>query len=424
MKQKAKAILKHPLIYGSTIVVFGSLLTNFFNFLFNLFMTRNLTNADYGVLASIISVISFPALIGAATIPLVINFAGNYFATGQLDNARGFYYKIFKFFLTIGVIIFITFFVLIPTLSEFLHIEETSLLVLTSFIVFLGTISVINIAFIQAKLAFISQAIVGMVGAVTKLILGILAVLLGFQVNGVIGAMLLSAVLAYAISFIPIRFIFAKKVKVPAVETKKLLQYGIPSMLTWVGLTSLISIDIILVKHYFDPTSAGIYAAMSLIGKVIFYLTSPIGSVMFPLIVQKHSKHENFTNTFKLSLLLVFTPSVIMTFLYFIFPDPTILFFTKKTENLVVSPILGWFGIFMSSYTLLYVIATFYLSIGKTKVFIPVLIGAIVQIALINIYHQTFEQIIIISVGVTAFLVFYLIGYYYFRIRGHKLIFT
>ncbi len=62
MRQVAKKALKHPLVYGSAIVVFGSLFSNFFNFLFNLYMSRTLTVAEYGILASIITMITFPAL--------------------------------------------------------------------------------------------------------------------------------------------------------------------------------------------------------------------------------------------------------------------------------------------------------------------------------------------------------------------------
>ena len=60
MKKKALEIIKHPLVYGSSIVVIGGLVANFFHFLFNLFMSRNLSVADYGTLASIVSLIGFP----------------------------------------------------------------------------------------------------------------------------------------------------------------------------------------------------------------------------------------------------------------------------------------------------------------------------------------------------------------------------
>ncbi len=419
MREKAVKLIKHPLIYGSAIVVIGNVSANFFNFLFNVYMTRNLSNADYGVLASIISVISFPALIASASVPLVIQFAGSYFAKKEYDKARGFYYKIMKFFFILGCVFFIGFLIFIPQIGAFLHIKDVSLLILTSFIIFLGIISVINMAFIQAKLAFTAQVMVNMVGAIAKLVVGVSAVLLGFSVNGAVGAIFLSALFAYVASFWPLKFVFTKKLHVPSIDTKELFRYGIPSTLTWIGLTSLISIDIILVKHFFNPTDAGIYAGLALIGKVIYYISSPISSVMFPIIVQKYSNKESFSNTFKLSILLVLTPSVLLTLFYYFFPEPTIMFFTKKVENLAFGPLLVLFGVFMSLYTLLFIIVNFYLSIKQVKVFIPVLLGALAQIILIYMYHDTFIQIVGTSIVVTSILVAGLSLYYLFVIRKH-----
>ena len=54
---------------------------------------------------------------------------------------------------------------------------------------------------------------------------------------------------------------------------------------------------LILVKHFFSPHDAGIYAGLSLIGRVIFFFSAPIASVMFPVIVQKYARKENYENT-------------------------------------------------------------------------------------------------------------------------------
>src|SRR5437868_2719461 len=96
MIEKTKKLIKHPLIYGSSIVVIGNLIANFFNFLFNVFMSRNLSVAEYGVLASIISILAFPGLAAAAVQPMVVRFAGNYFASSKLEMVRGLYIKIVK----------------------------------------------------------------------------------------------------------------------------------------------------------------------------------------------------------------------------------------------------------------------------------------------------------------------------------------
>lgn len=413
MRQQAKKILKNPLIYGSSIVVLGSLFANFFNFLFNLYMTRNLSNADYGVLASIISLISLPALMTGAIIPMVVQFAGNYFAKGEMNLVRGFYYQIKKYFLLFGVLVFTLLILLTPFISNFLHITDITLLILTSFVVFLGILHIINIAFIQAKMSFISIVSINVLAAVSKLLFGVITVLIGFKVNGAVLAIFLSSIIAYFASFWPIRFIFHKTEHAPKVNTKDLFKYGLSSTLTVIGITSFITADIILVKHFFDPTNAGIYAGLALIGRVIFYLASPIGAVMFSVVVQKYSNKENFVSTFLQALFLVLAPSLLLTIIYYIFPDPTILFFTKKTENLIVSPLLGLMGLYMTSYVVLYIVANFYLSINKTKISFPILSGALLQILCITLFHDNFYQIIIASLVITGTLNIFLLSYFF-----------
>jgi O-antigen/teichoic acid export membrane protein len=277
---------------------------------------------------------------------------------------------------------------------------------------FFAIIGFVNMAFLQAKLAFIFQVLVGLVGAVTKLVLGMVFVLLGYSVVGAVWSILIAGLISYVFSFIPLRFIFDKKISTPSIATRELFSYGLPSALTLFGLTSFISTDIMLVKHFFNPHDAGLYAGLSLIGRVIFFVSAPIGGVMFPLIVQKHSKNESFTNTFKLSLLLVFVPSIFMTIFYALFPKFSILFFLKREEYLAISSLIAPFALFIALFSLLSIIANFYLSIKKTKVYIPIILGAILQVLLIVFYHQTFLQIIIISLVITLALVILLLAYY------------
>lgn len=420
MKQKVKRLIKHPLIYGSGIVVIGNLFASFFNFLFNLFMSRSLSVTDYGVLASVLSLLAFPLLVSTSLGPVVVQFAGNYFATGNFPLLRGLYIKVKKLLFIVALILFVLFLFFISTVSNFFHIQDKLILVVADFIMFFAIINVINISFIQAKLAFTFQVFVNLFNNVSKFIIGVVLVYLGYSVTGAVYAILIGTVCAYLFSFIQLKFIFDKKIPAPSVETKELFSYGIPASLTLLGLTSFISTDIILVKHFFDPHQAGLYAGLSLIGRVIFYVSAPIGGVMFPIIVQKYSKNENFTRTFTLSLLLVFLPSLFITIFYTLFPNFSILFFLKKHEYLAVSNLIMPFAIFIVLFSLLSIIANFYLSIKKTEVYIPVLLGAIAQAVLIFFYHQSFQQIITISVTITLILVLILLLHYDRVIRKMK----
>jgi O-antigen/teichoic acid export membrane protein len=412
MKQKVLNLIKHPLIFGSGILVFGSLIANFLNFLFNLFMSRSLTPADYGVLATLTAFIGFPTLAANAIGPVVVRYGGEYFANQQLHLVRGLYSKISRIFIAFSLILCLFLFIFTPQISSFLQISNTFVLYLTDIIIFFSVVSIINVSFLQAKLSFGFQVIVSIINSAVKLGLAVGLVYLGYAINGTVTAMAVAFIISYIASFYPLRFVFNKNIKSVGFKTKELFTYGLPSALTLFGLTSFISADIILVKHFFSPALAGYYAGLSLIGKVIFYFSSPIGNVMFPVIVQKHARKENFNTTFWLSMGLVLLPSLLLTAFYFLFPQFTIIFFLKKTEYLAVSSLLGWFGVLISLYAVLTIVCNFYLSIKKTFIYIPVLLAAVAQIVLLILFHQTFVQIVIISIVIIFLLMLGLLLYY------------
>ena len=55
----------------------------------------------------------------------------------------------------------------------------------------------------------------------------------------------------------------------------------------------LASIDIFVVKHYFDPETAGFYGAVSAVSKIIFFLTASVTAVLLPSVKLKQSVKEN-----------------------------------------------------------------------------------------------------------------------------------
>lgn len=424
MKEKffffGKRFLKNELIAGAGFIFVASLLGSVFNFFFNLFMSRNLSVADYGVLASLTSIITLSMVIAGAVVPTIIRFAGSYFAKGESHMVRGLFFDIGRFSFTLGVFVFFIFLIFWQIIGGFFNIHDKYLIILAGFTVFLIFIGVINGALLQAKLAFRFIAFTNLLGTFLKLFVGILLVFLGFSVSGALWAILISLLIPYLLSFIPLRFILKKYIGSPKIQIRTLLVYGAPAAIASFSLMSLITTDIILVKHFFDPSKAGIYAGLSLIGRVIFFFSAPIGAVMFPLVVQKHTRRENYQSILRLSILLIVLPSIALTIFYFIFPEFTIRFFLKNEEYASAAPYLGFFGIFIGLFSLLSVFTNFYLSIKRTNIFIPLVTGAIIQATLIWIWHESFWQIIIISTITTFLLLVTLIAYYPFAIKAQK----
>lgn len=402
MKKKLAKIVKHPLISGSAIIVGGGLIGSFFNFLFNLFVSRNLTVEDYGTFASLISIVSIALVIAGTATPMIVNFAASYFAKNDTEKLKGLYFTCTKYYLIIGTVIFLLFLIFPQQIANFFNIRNNNLIILVGFSLFIIFFGVVNTSFLQAKLAFIYSTFVALIGSITKYIFGALFIFLKFGLFGAILAYVVSFIVGYIISIIPILYIVRYKISPPKVNAKELFFYGAPSAISMLGLTSFVTVDILLVKHFFPPSLAGLYAGLSLVAKVIFFLSAPIGSVMFPLISQKKAKSEKYHNDFLAALLMVLIPSLIINIFYFLFPDFAIKFFIKKNEYLQMKNLLGIFGIYITIYSLLTIFTNFYLSIKKTRIYIPISLGLLSQIILISLFHKNFLEIIIISMTITS----------------------
>lgn len=427
MREKTVAfairILKHELIINSLYMFIGAMIGNVFNFLFNLFMSRNLAVEDYGSLTSMSALIMLATIPAGAVIPAVVSFAGAHFAKGEDDLVSVFFFRIIKPFIFISIVFFVIFIIFSKEIGNFFNIDETFLIVLSGITIAIIYLGAINGGILQAKLSFKFIAFSNLLAVFIKLTVGVTLVLLGFNLLGAVWAFALSFIVSFVIGFIPLRFIFTKVSRsINHISLKSIISYGLPSSLATLGLTSLVSADLLLIKHFYAPSEAGIYAGLSLVGRVIFFLSAPIGSVMFPLIVRKHSKDERYSSIFFLAIALVLIPSICLSFFYFLYPEIIIKFFLKRDVYLSVSGLLGLFGVFTAIYSLLYLLTYYFLSIKRTKIFLPIIIGSFAQAFLIFVYHKSFAQVITISITIISILLVSLLMYYFYLRKIDKLV--
>lgn len=420
MIKRVKRAMSHPLISGSATIVFGTNVANFLNLMFNFFMLRLLSPADYGILVTLVSIITLFVLLSESFSPTIVNFTSRYFAKQEIGMIKSLFYKSTTFSIIIGILVFLFFITLSPTINRFLNIPDKYLLEMVGVCVFLSIIAVVNRSIIQAKLAFIFISVVAISASLLKLISGTLFALAGFKVYSGLFAFFLSFSISYLSSFLPLRFLFKKNIRKKEIDTKKILQFGFPSALSMLGLTLFVTSDILLVKHFFDPVSAGLYAGLEVVAKVIFFFSAPVATVMFPLVVRKYESGENYHKDFLISLLLVFLPSVILAATYFVIPEIIIKLIMKHDEYLYGKQLLGWFGLFIALYSSLFIITSFYLSIHKTRVYIPILTLAIIQIILIWFIHYTLFHVIIISLTIVGLLLVLLLLYYWIIISKER----
>jgi len=414
-----KNILSHELISGSFYIFVGAMFANVLAFLLNLFLARNLTYADYGIFASLLSIITLAMIAGSSMNTIIVRFSAGYYSKNETDKLKSFYKKSAKFVLTFSFFVLLFFILASPFLSNFLHLNNYFYLVLVGMCVFVFYMQTLNLAFLQGLMRFGSISIINSVSAIIKLAVGIFFVFLGMKAFSGLWSIFFMGLGAFFVGFIPLRRILSQKTENEvSLPTKEILTYALPAFVTVLFLTSFTSMDVIMVKHYFSPHLAGFYAGLSLIGKVIFYFTAPIPMVMFPLLIKRHNKGEKFHNLFYLSLILVLLPSIAITAFYFLFPRFVINLFLGGRDYLAIVPYLGFFAIYLSIFSLMNICVSFFLSFNKTKISFLVVTAAILQIILISLFHSNFYQVIGISLSLSLVLLVALL-LYYFKLFGN-----
>ncbi len=413
MRDKIKRIIKHPLFAGSFILTAGNFLGNVTNYLFHLITGRVLGPKDYAVLTSLISLTYFTGIFSTVILTTIMREIAKLWSRKKKAEAISFFKKSYWQVFILGMFINLVCYILSRPLATFLKIDNPNFIILAAFVSFVAFINIPNLAFTQALMNFKFLAGISVGGGILKIVFVFLLTLVGISIGKILGAIILSGAIILTISFIP--FVLKnregdKDGEIKEINIKGFWINSLPVFLAVLGMTSLYTSDIVLTKHYLSSFDAGLYSSASVLGKVIFFASSPILTVMMPLTIKKKEENTNYRKPLYLTLGFILLVCLFLALLYFTFPK-TILFMLYGKKYLAAARYLGIFSIFISFYSLANVLTSFYMALEDKLIGYFPLGAALVQILLIKLFHQDIYQIIISSTSATAILVISLLIY-------------
>lgn len=400
------------LIKGSFIVLMGSVLTNLASYLYHLSMGRLLGPNDYGILESLISILYFLG------IPVgILNLVVVKFVSQQNKNKEkiSFFLKyiirLSSFYGFLGLVIFLLMF---PFLKNLVRIDSFLLFAGLGISSYIGIFSSVFSGTLQGIMKFLDYTIVSLITNWSRFIFAVILVLFGLKVNGAVTALILSSLVTLLFSYRIIRkyisFDYKGSFDVKD-SSENIRNYSLAIFFSNLSLMSFFTVDIILARYFLSPVMAGQYASLSVLGKIIFFASSPIVSVMFPMISEKKAAGNDYLKLMWSCFLMVSIISLIICAIYFIFPQIMVkVLFGEKYLQAAAN--LGLFGVFISLYSLCSLLSYFYLSISQTKIIYLGVIFAAAQIIFINFYHSSIHQIVMVNIGTLSLFLAGLLIYY------------
>jgi O-antigen/teichoic acid export membrane protein len=159
-----------------------------------------------------------------------------------------------------------------------------------------------------------------LIGSVSKLVFSAGLVIIGLGTLGAIGGIVAAQFIAflYAARWAGrLGFLRPKNTNyasLPDIRTiLPELKYAGLVFIGLLSITLLMSVDMLIVKYFFDAETAGLYAGIATVGRIIFFLSAPIAQVLMPSIkIQQNSASNRKLLIKSLGLTILVTSPVLL----------------------------------------------------------------------------------------------------------------
>jgi O-antigen/teichoic acid export membrane protein len=289
--------LQSRIVSGSVVLLTGSGLTAALNLAYNIVVARFLGPKGFGHAAAVYTILT---LISAVTFSFQIISAKVVAQQGSPEEKSAVYRVIQRAAWGCGILIALILFVFQRPIADFLNLPDSIMVALlaigAAFYVPLGS----RRGYILGTYGFRQFATSLVVEGACRLGGSIVLILAGFRAEGVIAANSAAVAVAYLISMPKL----AGKIPNPLHSTYVIREMG-HALVFYAGQVLINNCDIVLVKHFFASGEAGVYAAVAMVGRVIFAFSSAVVNSMFPQVAGTSDNERKDLKVIATTLLLV-----------------------------------------------------------------------------------------------------------------------
>jgi len=281
-------------------------------------------------------------------------------------------------------------------LSRYLNLPGTLLITLlataTAFYIPLG----VRRGYIQGVQAFGPLAINFMLEGVVRLLGALLLINAGLGVTGAVLASVLAVFLSYFLAkpCPPISMSLQDRVPIPFEE-------GLQAIVFFSGQVIINNFDIVLVKHFFLSDEAGLYAAISLVGRLVNMCAWSVVNTMFPVSASARQNDREARPVLFMSLSMV--SLILFVLILGLWAVPSFLWrmifgaHFEVANHGGLAPLLILYAITTAIYSLSSVMITYEMSRKIANTSWAQLAFSASLVLGICVFHQTLRQVILVQ---------------------------
>lgn len=394
--------------HGSMMAAFV-FLAGLFSYLYQLFMGRMLSPAEYGTLFSLTSLFMIFTIFSQTIQISIAKFTSRFKVESRPGRIKWLWRTALMQTLLFGLALFVILVLLSPLISRFLNIENNwhCIIVFSSFLLAFAIPA--NCGVLQGQQRFFLLGVSTLLLSLLRLSLGALLVYLGF---GLYGGLLGVPLAIFVVFFVTLFFLRGlARGSNEKVEVGGLFSYAGLTLLAFGCFTLLTNMDVVLAKHYLDAENAGNYSSISVLGRIALIAPMGIAIAMFPKsseLFQTGKSHRPLLLKAMLFTVLIAGGVVVV---YWLFPDSIVNFLLKGEYPMATAYILKY-GAAMGLFAISFLLMNLLLSLNKTKVAYCLLGAVLFQLSLIFLFHSNIAQLVNIMLISAALCLVFMFPYY------------
>lgn len=378
------------ILTGGIVMLAGSVLVSIANFGYNIGVAHLLGPGDFSQAAAAVTLLMLASCINLAYQLVTAKLIAKTIAP---DERAAAYQALLRRAWLTGFLLAALVVGASRWIADYLHMPPSMLVILGLGMLFYIPLGVRrggmqgNCLFLRLSLNLAAEAFV-------KLIVAVVFVLGGTGVLGAVSAITLSVFVAI---LLPAGDGELRQLPAMNYHPNSFLE-GIQAIIFFIGQVIISNIDILMVKHYFAPRDAGIYAAVALVGRLLYFATWSVTSVMFPISAGSRAESDSRR---VLAVPLLFVAGLSTVFVIFLASFPGVVMRTLfgsdfHSGGTGVATLLAMNAIATGVYAICVVLITYEMSrrIANTG-WLQLVVSLLIVMGISNFHSSLLEVIVV-----------------------------
>ncbi len=394
--------VRRQLLDGKTIFLLIGTAVSGLNLVHNLVMGRLLSPAAYGQLTLLITIQLLFGLFPTAAQTVSARYSARYVVGGQRDHLLALYRYGQRWLFGTGVVFGIAILVLGPWLTRILQMDSVWLFLPIAAALPWFAMMGLDRGMLQGEEQYnwlsASYAAEGGVRFVASIGLAVALAGVGRALDGAVWGVAQGMVLAWLVAWAALRTLAFREAHEQNIEDRAEWRalFGV-TVVSLLGQALITNSDFVLVKTFFTTDDAGLYAAISVIGRITYFGALPVLVLMVPLISRRQALDEPTLPLFALlagGVGAICFALIVVSALF----APFILRLLYGAAYVPAAGLLPIYTVAAALFVLTNFVITYRVSLGRgDEAWMPLLAG-VLQIGGIIIFHDSLLQVILVQV--------------------------